>query len=132
MMTTTLAVADVEASLDWYRDSLGFVVDRVYRSGEAIAGVLLKAGTAQLMLTPRGSSGARGGEQPVALHFSTAQDIDALADRIKAAGGALAAEPAALPFGARAFRVRDPDGFLLTISSEQAPRPESALPTDAT
>ena len=125
VMTTTLGVADVDASMDWYRDALGFVVDRVFRDGDALAGVLLKAGAAQLMLAPRdGASGAAS----VSLHFSTAQDVDALADRIKAAGGALASEPAALPFGARAFRVRDPDGFLLTISSEQAPRPESLSP----
>ena len=113
--------------MDWYREALGFVVDRVYRNGDAIAGVLLKAGVAQLMLTPR--EGAGGAGASVSLHFSTAQDVDALADRIKAAGGTLAAEPMALPFGARAFRVRDPDGFLLTISSEQAPRPESVSPS---
>lgn len=123
VMTPTLGVSDVQASMDWYRERLGFIVDRVYRSGEAIAGVLLKGGVAQLMLIPRAAGSAA--DAPVALHFSTAQDIDALAARITAAGDALASEPADLPFGARAFRVRDPDGFLLTISSEHAPRPES-------
>src|SRR5688572_3489500 len=90
MMTTTLAVADVEASMDWYRESLGFIVDRVFRDGEAVAGALLKAGVAQLMLLPGAGAGAAGAA--AGLHFSTAQDIDALADRIKAAGGTLAAE----------------------------------------
>ncbi len=43
-----------------------------------------------------------------------------LAMRIKRAGGALESEPADTPWGARVFRLRDPDGFRLTISSHAA------------
>jgi len=50
------------------------------------------------------------------LQFTTAQDIDGLAARIVAAGTTLATPPAD-GFGARVFRVRDPDGFLLVFSS---------------
>ena len=35
-------------------------------------------------------------------------------------GGVLDTEPADMPWGARVFRLRDPDGFKLTISSVQA------------
>jgi len=49
--------------------------------------------------------------------ITTAQNIDEVAKRIKASGGTLDSEPADMPWGARMFRLRDPDGFRLTISS---------------
>jgi uncharacterized glyoxalase superfamily protein PhnB len=52
--------------------------------------------------------------------ITTAQDIDAIAERIRAGGGTLDSEPADMPWGVRAFRVRDPDGFRISFSS---PRP---------
>jgi lactoylglutathione lyase len=52
----------------------------------------------------------------------TVQDIDALADRIKKAGGKLTEEPKDQSWGARTLAVADPDGFLLTIYRELAPK----------
>ena len=51
------------------------------------------------------------------LHITTDQNIDELANRIKARSGSLLSEPADMPWGARVFRVQDPDGFKLAISS---------------
>jgi predicted enzyme related to lactoylglutathione lyase len=56
--------------------------------------------------------------QGMRLRCSTAQDIDALAARIKAAGGTLTQEPKGQPSGARFLSVDDPDGFHLTIYRE--------------
>ena len=50
--------------------------------------------------------------------LTTAQNVDDLAARIKERGGTLASEPAD-GFGGRAFRLVDPDGFRLVISSER-------------
>jgi uncharacterized glyoxalase superfamily protein PhnB len=50
------------------------------------------------------------------LQITTAQDIDALASNAKRAGATLDSEPADA-WGARVFRLRDPDGFRLVISS---------------
>jgi uncharacterized glyoxalase superfamily protein PhnB len=50
--------------------------------------------------------------------ITTAQDVDELAAGIKERGGTLDAEPADMPWGPRVFRVRDPDGFRIAISSE--------------
>ena len=38
----------------------------------------------------------------------------------KESGGILDSEPADMPWGARIFRLKDPDGFKLTISSDHA------------
>jgi uncharacterized glyoxalase superfamily protein PhnB len=51
------------------------------------------------------------------LQIITSQDVDAIAARIKSRGGTLDAEPMVTPWGARVFRLRDPDGFRFAISS---------------
>jgi uncharacterized glyoxalase superfamily protein PhnB len=48
--------------------------------------------------------------------ITTTQDIDALASNAKRAGAILDSEPADA-WGARVFRLRDPDGFRLVFSS---------------
>jgi predicted enzyme related to lactoylglutathione lyase len=51
------------------------------------------------------------------MYCGTAQDIDALARRIRERGGTLAEEPKDEPWGGRDFAVVDPDGFKITIAS---------------
>ena len=67
--------------------------------------------------------GAKGTDRQKGAGFSlqvvTAQDIDSIARAIKERGGTLATEPADMPWGARVFRVEDPDGFKFAISSER-------------
>jgi uncharacterized glyoxalase superfamily protein PhnB len=53
----------------------------------------------------------------MSLQITTSQDADALADRIKRHGWQLDTEPTTMPHGVRVIRLRDPDGFRLTISS---------------
>jgi predicted enzyme related to lactoylglutathione lyase len=53
----------------------------------------------------------------MSFQITTAQDVDGIAARIKSAGGVLASEPMTMPWGSRAFRLQDPDGFKITISS---------------
>lgn len=50
------------------------------------------------------------------LYCETTQDVDRLADQIKARGGTLSQEPKDESWGARVFSVEDPDGFKITIS----------------
>lgn len=54
------------------------------------------------------------------LQITTQQSVDELAARIKTQGGTLDTEPVTLPWGVRILRLRDPDGFRLTISSTHA------------
>jgi lactoylglutathione lyase len=116
----SLTVADLPASVAWYRDALGFSVEREFeRSGVAFA-ARMRAGSVALLLTQ--DNGARGSErvkgEGFSIQFTTAQNIDDLAARAKASGATLDSEPADA-WGARVFRVRDPDGFRLVISSER-------------
>ena len=80
----------------------------------------LTAGVVHLLINQ--DNGAKGWDRKkgegISLTLTTAQDVDAIAGRIKARGGTLESEPADMPWGARIFRVRDPDGFILAISSE--------------
>ena len=51
------------------------------------------------------------------MNIITEQNIDTIANRIKKQGGILDVEPADMPWGVRLFRLKDPDGYKLTISS---------------
>jgi uncharacterized glyoxalase superfamily protein PhnB len=55
------------------------------------------------------------------LMLTTSQNIDELADRVRERGAVFASEPADTPWGARVFRLKDPDGFTLVFSSERQP-----------
>jgi uncharacterized glyoxalase superfamily protein PhnB len=118
-LSVSLTVSDLDASVAWYRDALGFQVERRFeREGKTFA-TRMSAGAVLLLLTQdngaRGTSRVKG--EGLSLRFTTTQDIDAIAERIQARGHSLEAPPFDA-FGMRAFRVRDPDGFLLVISSE--------------
>lgn len=119
-LQASLTVKDLAASLAWYRDVVGFTVDREHeREGEVVA-VSLKAGDVRILLNQ--DNGALGWDrvkgQGLSLNFTTVQDIDAIAARIVGGGGTLETEPADMPWGARMFRVLDPDGFKLVFSKE--------------
>jgi uncharacterized glyoxalase superfamily protein PhnB len=119
-LTASLTVNDLEKSLAWYTNILGFTVDRKHEREGTLMAVSLKAGVVRLLITK--DTGARGFDrvkgEGFSLQFTTAQNIDELAARIKERGGTLASEPADL-FGARFFRIVDPNGFRFTISSER-------------
>ena len=117
-LDASLTVADVRRSVAWYRDVLRFSVDREFERAGRLFAVSLRAGTIRILLTQE--DGARGVDrvkgEGFSLQITTAQDIDALASNAKRAGAALDSEPADA-WGARVFRLRDPDGFRLVISS---------------
>jgi uncharacterized glyoxalase superfamily protein PhnB len=119
-VSVSLTVDDLGASLTWYRDVLGFAVEREFERAGIPFAVRMRAGSVALLLTQdngsRGSQRVKG--EGFSLQFTTSQSIDALATRAKAHGAALDTEPADA-WGARVFRLRDPDGFRLVISSER-------------
>ena len=119
-LAASLTVKDLATSLAWYCDALGFSVDqRMEREGQLRA-VSIKAGDVRLLLNQ--DDGAKGWDRSkgegVSLMITTDQSIDAIAERIRSRGGALDSEPADMPWGARAFRVRDPDGYRFAVSSK--------------
>lgn len=118
-LMASLTVKDMEKSLAWYCDVLGFTVaQRHEREGKLVA-CSLKAGTVQVLIGQddgkKGWDRAKG--EGMSFQITTAQDVDGIAERIKSAGGVLESEPTTMPWGARAFRLVDPDGFKIVISS---------------
>lgn len=118
-LAASLTVKDLERSVAWYRDVVGFTVEaRMERDGKLRA-VRLAAGAVRILLNQ--DDGGRGWDrvkgEGFSLSFTTAQDIDEVAKRIVARGGTLASEPADMPWGARVFRLVDPDGYRFLISS---------------
>ena len=117
-LDASLTVADVRRSLAWYRDVLGFAVDREFERDGRLFAASLRAGTIRILLTQ--DDGAKGLDrvkgEGFSLQITTAQDIDALASHAKRAGAVLDSEPADA-WGVRVFRLRDPDGFRLVFSS---------------
>lgn len=117
-LEASLTVRDLVASVSWYRDVVGFTVGREYRRDGTLVAVALQAGSVELLLGQ--DDGAKGLDrvkgEGFSLQITTRQDIDELAQRIKARGAVLETEPFDVA-GKRAFRLRDPDGFRFTISS---------------
>jgi lactoylglutathione lyase len=112
-------VKDLEASLRWYRNVLGFTLDQRHERDGVLRAVSLRAGNVRILLGQ--DDGAKGWDRQkgegISLMITTAQDVDEYARLIEQRGGALETAPTTVPWGARMFRIRDPDGFALTISS---------------
>jgi uncharacterized glyoxalase superfamily protein PhnB len=115
---------DLEKSIAWYRDVVGFVVGERWEREGKLVGCELRAGSVSLMLGQddwkKGRDRAKG--QGVRLYCGTTQDVDALARQIRERGGKLDSEPADQPWGSRDFSLSDPDGFKITIGRETQKR----------
>lgn len=120
-LSASLTVRDLEKSVAWYRDIVGFTVDQRHERDGKLRAVSLKAGAVRILIGQ--DDGAKGLDrvkgEGFSLRITTAQDIDELAKRIKDLGGVLESEPADA-WGARVFRLQDPDGFRFVISSERS------------
>ncbi len=116
----SLTVADLQKSLAFYRDVLGFTPRERWEKDGKLAGIELVAGSARFWLGQDDWQKGRDRVKGVGfrLYCETAQDIDALAARVRAGGGTIVEEPKNEPWGGRAFGFRDPDGFTITFASE--------------
>src|SRR5438067_2325083 len=106
-LSVSLTVNDLEKSLIWYRDVLGFTVDNQYEhDGKAFA-VSLKAGAVHILIGQ--DDGAKGTDrvkgEGLSMQITTAQSIDEIAECIKQRGGRLDVEPVNTRWGARMIRL---------------------------
>ena len=116
----SLTVDDIQRSLDFFT-GLGFEVEDRWEEGGALMGAMLKAGEARLGLSQDDGKKGRDRVKGVGMRIYIEADgsIDEIASRAKAAGVPLTSEPHDTDWGSRAFEVKEPSGFLLTIGSPQ-------------
>jgi len=118
-LAAALTVRDLTASVAWYQTVLGFVKGEEYAWNGKVGAVQLKAGAVEIVLNQ--DDGAKGFDrvkgEGFSLQFTTAQDIDTIARWAKDTGAVLTTEPTTVPWGARMFRITDPDGFKIVIST---------------
>jgi predicted enzyme related to lactoylglutathione lyase len=110
-----LTVSDLERSLVWYRDILGFVVSEEARKDKRLTVVQLKAGKVRFLLRQDPEVRSRRRQpQAIQLYCATRQDVDKLAAGIQVRGGVVEEAPGESHAG-RDFTVVDPDGIRISI-----------------
>jgi catechol 2,3-dioxygenase-like lactoylglutathione lyase family enzyme len=121
-VTPTFTVNDIEASLRWYRDGLGFFLAERWEEGGRLQGIMLKAGTCEFGLSQDDFSKGRDRAKGVGFRLwcDTTQDVDAIAARLKAFGGTII-EPPGERYDTYGFTAQDPDGFKVTITKASEP-----------
>jgi uncharacterized glyoxalase superfamily protein PhnB len=118
----SLTVDNLQRSLDFFV-GLGFAVEDRWEDKGVLLGVMLKAGDARLGLTQDDGKKGRDRVKGVGMRLYIEADgnIDEVAARARQAGVTLTSEPHDSEWGARAFDVTDPSGFVLTIASPAKP-----------
>jgi uncharacterized glyoxalase superfamily protein PhnB len=81
---------------------------------------MVRAGELEIGLNQDDWKKGRGRQKGLGtrLNIETAQNVDAIAARVKAAGFPLDMEPFDTQWKTRQFEVTDPSGYKLTVSSE--------------
>ena len=119
----SFTVNDLEKSLGWYRDVLGFGVEETWKNDDGkVVGVSLKAGDVSFMIGQddwkKGHERKKG--EGFRIYCETRKSVDDLAKRIETKGGRLDQGPTDQPWGVRDITLTDPDGFKITIAANRA------------
>ena len=100
----SITCKDLEASIRFYRDAIGFAVAQTFENEGKVVAALVAAGDCRIVLNQDdgklGWDRIKGQGFYLQINVAGAADVDAAAARIKAAGGALLSEPADRPWGA--------------------------------
>ena len=119
----TLVVADLDASRAFYVDLIG--MEEVPRPDFGFPGLWFQLGTAQIHLNIASEAAGRPGQgdmgaksPPQGVHFAfSVDDCDVAVGQFRDLGIAIEAGPRSRPDGARQTYVRDPDGYLVEVTS---------------
>src|SRR2546430_16301740 len=104
-MAASFTVNDLDRSVAWYRDVVGFVVGERWEEEGMVRGIQMKAGSCDIMLGQDDFAKGRDRRNGdgFRLWVATVQDITTLAARVKGNGWALDLEPYEPPGGGLAF-----------------------------
>lgn len=122
----SITCKDLESSIRFYRDAIGFGVAQTFERDGKVAAAVIAAGNIHIVLNQDdgklGWDRIKGQGFYLQINVATPADVDATAARITAAGGTLLTEPADRPWGARQFQFNDLDGFKIGVSTPLARR----------
>lgn len=117
----SLTCKDLQASIRFYRDAIGFSVAHSYEHEGTVVAAVVAAGDCRIVLNQDdgklGWDRIKGQGFYLQINVAAPADVDAAAARITAAGGTLIDEPADRSWGVRMFQFRDLDGFKLGVST---------------
>jgi uncharacterized glyoxalase superfamily protein PhnB len=120
-MGCSITCKNLEASIRFYQEAVGFAVAQKYEREGKVVGAIISAGDIRIVLNQDdgqlGWDRIKGQGFYLQINVPGAADVDSTAARIKAAGGTLLNEPADRPWGARMFQFKDLDGFKLGVST---------------
>jgi len=120
----SITCKDLEASLRFYREAVGFTVAQSFEHEGKVVAAVVAGGDIRIVLNQDdgklGWDRIKGQGFYLQINVAGPADVDAAAERIKAAGSALLSEPADRPWGARMFQFLDPDGYKLGVSTPLA------------
>ena len=116
-ITPSFTANDLQLSLAWYRDGLGFFVADRWEEGGKLQGVMLKAGECEFGLSQDDFTKGRDRAKGIGFRLwcNTTQDVDAIAARLRSFGGTIVEEPGER-YDTYGFTAQDPDGFKITIT----------------
>jgi catechol 2,3-dioxygenase-like lactoylglutathione lyase family enzyme len=118
----SLTVNDLQKSLDWYRDVLGFKVGETWKDGAGKPiGAELKAGEVTFWIGQddwkKGRDRKKG--EGFRMFCMTKKSVDDIAKRVASKGGQLDHGPTDQEWGVREIALTDPDGFKITIAANR-------------
>ena len=120
----SLTCKDLDASIRFYREAVGFAVQETYEHEGKVVVAVLAAGDCRIVLNQDdgklGWDRIKGQGFYLQINVAAAADVDAAAARVTAAGGTLIDEPADRSWGVRMFQFKDVDGFKLGVSTPLA------------
>lgn len=118
-MSLDLAVRDIRASVDFYRDVLDFPEGDVYPlpSGKVVHG-MVQWGPAMIVFSPVEESAAASGPRGagVTLYIQLDDEIERYFERVVESGATIVEDLRTQYWGDRTFTVADPDGYHLAFA----------------
>jgi uncharacterized glyoxalase superfamily protein PhnB len=116
-----LTVNDIQKSIAWYRDIVGFIVAEEWQHEGKLSGAVLRAGTMEILLGQDDFAKGRDRQKGLGMRIycKTEQDIDQLAATIISRGGTLEHGPKDQSWGVRDLALIDPDGFRMSIYKDR-------------
>ena len=109
-------VRDVDKSLAYYRDALGFQVEFTYGQPASYAGI--ERGGALIHLQAAADTKRQPGQAAMYIFVT---GVDALYEELRSRGARVVEEPKTYDYGMRDFAIADLDGNQLTFGMESSP-----------